>query len=87
MFIRIIKPEIEKTIECTGYDRRRYAHKEGEESKQLGLLDPVPGGWTTSSCIDIRGNPEVGTFVVAEEPGNSVFVMTNDGDTIDRIYW
>lgn len=96
MYIKVIKCEVQKVIECDGYNLQRYYHRKkpnGETAEILipnGPEDQTPAGVETYMVIEPRYN-QIGfsspAFVIPEKGENAVYIMNNQGDTIDRFVW
>jgi len=91
MFIKVRKDGVEKLIECDGYIRTRHAYKgedtEREPVKQMNLDEPTTEGYRSYTMIDFRPNGRWGAIMVPEKKGNHVFIMNDNGDTVDRWSW
>lgn len=96
MFIKVIKCEVQKVIECDGYDLRRYYHREGPgcEAEEVlipnGPGDQTPARAETYMVLEPRYN-QLGftspSFIIPERGENAVYIMNNQGDTIERFCW
>lgn len=89
MIIKFRKQGVEKVVQVEGYTRTRFAYRDAtNESKELGLDEPTTIDWDGAfSTFDFMGAHPFGAIVVPEKAGNRVFIMNDDGDTIDRLSW
>ncbi len=71
MFVKIIRPEIEKLWECEGV--------------KISHVESPAKGEPRSLLVELE--PTGPTFSIQEKAPNQVFVMNNDGRTIDRYHW
>jgi hypothetical protein len=94
MLIKIIRPEIVKVVECQGYEFTRYWNEELLEGKvvphRLPNLEHPPAGKESYMVLTPRYD-QIGivsaSFSIPEKSGNSIYIMNNQGDTIERYIW
>jgi hypothetical protein len=71
MFVRVIRPGIEKVIECDSFDITHY------EAREQGELDYV--------VLELKPSRE--TFSVEKSSSSEIYIMNNQGQTVDRYRW